>query len=80
MNFTKDYIKIVGDRFDTSDIEERLKLYIPITCLRGITWCAMAWVQSKDPEKLIKNEFTQKKLEAYLSEEFLTMIENRYFK
>ena len=79
-NFTKDYIKIVGDRFDTSDIEERLKLYIPITCLRGITWCAMAWVQYKDPEKLIKNEFTQKKLEAYLSEEFLNMIENRYFK
>lgn len=78
--FTKEYIKVVSDRFDTSDIEERLKLYLPITCLRGITWCAMAWVQYKDPNKLIKNEFTAKKLEDYLSNEFLDMIENRYFK
>jgi aminoglycoside phosphotransferase (APT) family kinase protein len=78
--FTKEYIKVVGNRFDTKDIEERLKLYLPITCLRGITWCAMAWVQYKDPNKLIRNESTEKKLEAYLSNEFLDMIENRYFK
>lgn len=78
--FTKEYIKVVGNRFDTKDIEERLKLYLPITCLRGITWCAMAWVQYKDPNKLIRNESTEKKLEAYLSNEFLAMIENRYFK
>ena len=78
--FTKEYIKVVGNRFDTKDIEERLKLYLPITCLRGITWCAMAWVQYKDPNKSIRNESTEKKLEAYLSNEFLDMIENRYFK
>ena len=40
----------------------------------------MAWVQYKDPNKLIRNESTEKKLEAYLSNEFLDMIENRYFK
>ena len=78
--FTKDYIKAVGERFSTNDIEDRLKLYLPITCLRGITWCAMAWIQYKDPNKLIKNEFTEKKLEDYLSKEFLDMIENRYFR
>lgn len=78
--FTEDYIKIVDDRFDTKDIKERLKLYLPINCLRGITWCAMAWVQYKDPNKLIKNESTAKKLDDYLSQEFLDMIENRYFK
>lgn len=78
--FIKEYIKIVGDRFDTKDIEERMKLYLPITCLRGITWCAMAWVEYKDPKKLIRNEFTAKKLDDYLSKEFLDMIENRYFK
>lgn len=77
--FTKEYIKVIGDRFDTSDIEERLKLYLPITCLRGITWCAMAWIQYKDPNKLIRNESTEKKLEAYLSNEFLDMIEEKYF-
>lgn len=78
--FTKEYIKVVGNRFDTSDIEERLKLYLPITCLRGITWCAMAWIQYKDPNKLIRNEFTAKKLDDYLSKEFLDMVEGRYFK
>lgn len=77
--FTKDYIKIVGDRFNTEDIKKRLKLYLPITCLRGITWCAMAWVEYKNPDKLIKNESTEKKLDAYLSDEFLDMIEKRYF-
>ena len=78
-NFIDEYIKIVGDRFDTSNLKERLNLYLPITCLRGITWCAMAWVQYQDPNKLIKNEFTEKKLEAYLSKDFLNMIEKRYF-
>lgn len=78
--FTKEYIKVVGERFNTKDIEERLKLYIPITCLRGITWCAMAWVEYKNPNKLIRNEFTAKKLDDYLSKEFLDMIEDRYFK
>ena len=78
--FVKEYIKVVGSRFNTEDLEDRLKLYLPITCLRGITWCAMAWVQYKDPDKLIRNEFTAKKLDDYLSEEFLNMIESRYFR
>lgn len=78
--FTGEYIEVVGNRFNTNDIEGRLNLYLPITCLRGITWCAMAWVQYKDPNKLIRNEFTAKKLDDYLSKDFLDMIENRYFK
>jgi thiamine kinase-like enzyme len=78
-NFTDEYIKSVNNRFDTSDIKDRLNLYLPITCLRGITWCAMAWVEYKDPNKLIKNESTEKKLDEYLSDEFLDMIEKRYY-
>ncbi|WP_419725003.1 phosphotransferase family protein [Terrisporobacter petrolearius] len=78
--FTEEYIKVVGNNFNTNNIANRLNLYIPITCLRGITWCAMAWVQYKDPDKLIRNEFTAKKLDDYLSKDFLDMIENRYFK
>lgn len=78
--FIEEYNKAVGNRFSTKDIEKRLKLYLPITCLRGITWCAMAWVQYKNPNKLIRNEFTAKKLDDYLSKEFLDMIENRYFR
>ncbi|MGO5053236.1 phosphotransferase family protein [Lachnospiraceae bacterium LCP25S3_G4] len=77
--FTNQYIKCVGDRFELMNLEERLDLYIPITCLRGITWCAMAWIEYQQPGRLIRNEYTYRKLEAYLSEGFLDAIEKRYF-
>ena len=79
-DFAKRYIQNVNGRFDVSGIEERLRIFIPITCLRGITWCAMAWVQYQEPGKLIRNEDTFRKIESYLTDEFLDMIENRYYK
>lgn len=72
--FIEYYIEQAGARFDTAGIERRTNLYIPITCLRGITWCAMAWVQYQDPKKEIFNESTYRKLNAYLSDEFLDTI------
>lgn len=79
-DFAKRYIQAVNGRFDVSGIEERLNIFIPITCLRGITWCAMAWVQYQEPGRLIRNEETFCKIESYLTDEFLDMIENRYYK
>lgn len=72
------YIRAVGGRFDTAGIKERTRRLINITCLRGLTWCAMAWVQYKDPDKAIANESTRRKLEEYLSDSFLSDIENRF--
>lgn len=69
------YLKCVKDRFDTEGLKERTKVFMEITCLRGITWCAMAWVQYQQPDKLIVNESTYRKLEAYLTDEFLEKIE-----
>lgn len=69
--FIDTYIRAVDGRFDTEGLRERIHIYIPITCLRGVTWCAMAWVQYQQPDKLIFNESTFRKLEAYLSDEFL---------
>lgn len=74
--FVKEYKKAVKNRFDVNGLEERLKLFIPITCLRGITWCAMAWVQYQEPGRLIRNEETFRKIEAYLEDGFLDRIEN----
>lgn len=74
-SFIDTYISSVNDRFDTNGILERTNVYIPVTCLRGITWCAMAWVEYQQPEKEIFNESTFHKLEAYLSDEFLDRIE-----
>jgi len=69
--FIDTYIQAVDGRFDTEGLRERIHIYVPITCLRGVTWCAMAWVQYQQPDKLIFNESTFRKLEEYLSDEFL---------
>ena len=65
------YIQKVDGRFDTKGLMERTLAYIPITCLRGITWCAMAWVQYQQPDKLLFNQSTFQKLGQYLDMGFL---------
>lgn len=69
------YIEKADHRFDTQGLRERTYRYIPITCLRGITWCAMAWVEYQQPEKEIFNQSTFHKLNAYLSDDFLDRVE-----
>lgn len=76
--FVIQYKDAVAGRFDVDNIEDRVNLFLPINCLRGITWCAMAWVEYQQPDKLILNEFTRKKLDAYLEQEFLDLIEKQY--
>lgn len=76
--FISDYCEYVGNRFDLDGIRERTMTYIPITCLRGITWCAMAWVQYQNPDKTVYNQSTSDKLKAYLSDEYLDMIRECY--
>lgn len=78
-DFLERYLNAVDGRFDVTGMKERLHIFIPITCLRGITWCAMAWVQYQEPGRLIRNEETFKKIESYLSQNFLDMIEKRYY-
>ena len=73
--FLDDYIRAVGGRFPTDGLKERTFAYIPITCLRGITWCAMAWVEYQQPGRLLQNASTWKKLNAYLDHGFFDPIE-----
>lgn len=77
--FLSDYKEAVNGRFDTSDLNTRLKIYMPLTCLRGITWCSMAYVEYQNPNKIIQNEFTYNKIKSYLSIEFLDKIISEYF-
>lgn len=72
--FVEEYISRVAGRFDTSGIAERTRLFTTITCLRGITWCAMAWVEYRMPGRTLTNESTARKLDQYLGEEFLKKI------
>ena len=76
--FVSYYIRCVGDRFSTEGLKERVYTYARITCLRGITWCAMAWVEYQNPDRLIRNEDTFKKLEMYINDEFLCMIDKKW--
>lgn len=72
--FMRKYIQTVDKRYDTDGIRERTNIYIPVTCLRGITWCAMAWVEYHSPGRAIMNPSTAKKLEMYIEDEFLDRI------
>jgi len=72
------YIEAVNGRFSTDGIKRRTQDFITITCLRGLSWCAMAWVEYQDPQKAIVNESTRLKLDNYLSDSFLRDIEKRF--
>lgn len=76
--FIDTYIEAVGNRYDTIGLRERTMEFIVITCLRGLTWCAMAWVQYRQNDKGLTNESTRVKLDAYLTDEFLRRIEAIY--
>ena len=75
--FIRIYQQAVNDRFPAEDLEEDVAVFIPVTCMRGITWCAMAWVQYQQPDKLIFNQSTFDKLNNYLENNFLNDIERR---
>lgn len=59
--------------------QAKLDKYLVFTCLRGLTWCAMAQVEYAG-ERALKNEQTAAKIGQYLSPEFLRAIEARYRK
>ena len=71
------YIACVDGRYDVAGLKERVNVFIPVTCMRGITWCAMAWVEYQQPDKAIRNESTWKKLNEYLEQSFIDMLEER---
>ena len=76
-NFTAKYIAAVDGRMDTSALASRLPLYFTVTCLRGVTWCAMAYREYCQPGRELRNEDTFRKLQAYLEPAFLrNLLEN----
>lgn len=79
-NFVDEYIAAAAGRFDTSEIRERLPLYFSTTCLRGVTWCAMAMVEYSSPGRTISNADTFRKIGQYLEEDFLRNILDHYMR
>ena len=76
-NFAADYIAAVNGRMDCSTLSKRLPLFFTVTCLRGVTWCAMAYREYCQPGRQLRNEDTFRKLKAYLEPAFLcNLLEN----
>ena len=74
------YKKVIADPHLRDTIEERTRLRDPFNCLRGVSWCAMAWVQYRRGDHLLKNEDTFRKLALYVNLDFLRSLFDPYIK
>ena len=77
-HFADCYKKAVAGRFETESLHERLPLYFTVTCLRGVTWCAMAYREYCQPGRELRNADTFEKLKAYLQPDFLENLLQNY--
>jgi aminoglycoside phosphotransferase (APT) family kinase protein len=72
------YQGAIDDPHLRDTIEERTRLRDPFNCLRGVSWCAMAWVQYQKDEHLLKNEDTYQKLSLYVDPAFVRSLFDPY--
>lgn len=77
--FMKAYCKNSNQYNNERELWHSVKNYLAMNCLRGVTWCAMAYAEYQNPHKLIANDYTYQKIKAYLSGDFLHMLEEEYF-
>ena len=77
-DFTQKYIAATGGRMDCTTLSARLPLFFTVTCLRGVTWCAMAYREYCQPGRELRNEETFRKLKAYLEPSFLQNLLDNY--
>lgn len=76
--FAADYTEAIAGRMDCTTLSKRLPLYFTVTCLRGVTWCAMAYREYCQPDRSLRNEDTFRKLKAYLEPAFLRNLLDNY--
>ena len=72
LDFVKTYNQSSSQKVNLA----KLKQYLHFTCLRGITWCAMAYVQYLEAEKVQANGKAFETISRFISIDFLEMIES----
>ena len=77
-HFAASYRRAVDGRFETDSLRERLPLYFTTTCLRGVTWCAMAYREYNQPGRVLANPDTYQKIREYLCPDFLENLLKNY--
>jgi aminoglycoside phosphotransferase (APT) family kinase protein len=80
INFIDLYVEAVNGRIELGNIHERVGEFIKVTCLRGLTWSAMALVEYENPNRVLSNKDTHMKIKSYLKDNYLDMIEAQYIK
>lgn len=58
---------------------KRFERYLIFNCLRGVTWCSMAFRQYSENDKMLMDDTTFKKIASYIELEFLKKV-SAYFK
>lgn len=66
---TDQFIKEYNNCSEIKINQNKLKKYLAFTCLRGITWCSMAYVQHIQRD--MAEGFSFEKIKAYLTDDFL---------
>lgn len=59
--------------------KKRFERYLIFNCLRGVTWCSMAFRQYSENDKMLMDDTTFKKIASYIELEFLEKV-SAYFK
>ena len=77
-HFVRCYERAVNGRFETASLAQRLPLYFTVTCLRGVTWCAMACREYCQPGRAITNADSFRKIQEYLKPDFLENLLKNY--
>ena len=77
-HFAACYRQAVDGRFETDSLRDRLPLYFTVTCLRGVTSCAMAYREYSQPGRAIANADTFEKIKSYLHPDFLGNLLKNY--
>ncbi len=78
-SFVERYVEAVAGRFDVEGLAERLGDYLVVTCLRGVTWCAMAYTEYAGGGRAIANPDSYAKIRAYLSSDFLDRVIDEFY-
>lgn len=77
-DFCGHYLHALNGRLAVEDLDRRLPLFFTLTCLRGVSWCAMALREYSQPGRSLQNGDTLAKLRIYCSPAFLEQILDTY--
>ena len=78
--FLRCYCNYSARYSDASELLGQTMPFLAMNCLRGVTWCAMAFVEYQSPGRALKDAFTFEKIKTYISAEFLQLIGREYLK